>query len=633
MNKLFKVCFPALLAIIVLLSVVMPVNITWQAGHLPTVRFTPEKAYASTTVSYQISASADDAYTASGAITLTGSSLQLDGTSSTVRNVYGRFLNVTIPQGATITAASIDLKSNNAYTGASNIIIYGILEADTATFSTAADADGRSLTTAHTHWAMGNWANATWYGATNDPQEIKDVIQEIVNQGSWASGNDLAIKSVSVPTGIVRSCYGWDSGLHDSGMKLNITYELTASLFTSTISALQVTSTNATLSGNITALGSSDCVLRGFQWGETSGALSENWTESGNFTVGNFTHDITGLTPDTPIYYRTVAQDSTRTAYGDENVFRPGTWTLVFIPDPQNMTSDEPAMWLAENTWIAGQNSTLNIKIAMTAGDLGDSNNRSADYVNANAGFDILTTAGIPWLPVPGNHDYTIPLSNNLTMYNTYFPESDFTGFSWFGEGYPGGTTNSNYALLNIFGTDYIFIELMYLPSEAALTWMDGLLTTYSTYKAIISTHAYQNTDGTYVIPPHDDIWNVLKTHDNVRMILSGHMHTPPDYENMARTTVYGDSGNAINEIQFDMQDDDHGNGWVRYYVFLNDRTVEAYSYSVDDNSYNTAAYAQFEFVLDAVTTGGAKAIIIGAGGVLVIGCGVAIFRIFRRRR
>lgn len=59
-----------------------------------------------------------------------------------------------------------------------------------ADFNTEADVAGRILTTATVAWGDGSDLGVGWWGST---VEIKTVVQEIVDRGSWASDNDIVI--------------------------------------------------------------------------------------------------------------------------------------------------------------------------------------------------------------------------------------------------------------------------------------------------------------------------------------------------------------------------------------------------------------------------------------------------------
>ena len=130
-------------------------------------------------------ASADDAKQNGTAMSLTASM-----TVSTATNYLGvRFPNVTVPQGATINSATltVDVPSTSSDTP-NGVTWYGELATDAAAFTTtASDITNRSLTTATTVWSGAN------IGAGDHDLTVTSIVQEIVNQGGWASGNAMAL--------------------------------------------------------------------------------------------------------------------------------------------------------------------------------------------------------------------------------------------------------------------------------------------------------------------------------------------------------------------------------------------------------------------------------------------------------
>ena len=70
------------------------------------------------------------------------------------------------------------------------LTLKGQLIGNAPTFtSTSGNISSRALTTASTAWTPSTWSSGSDY---NSP-DISAVVQEIVNQGAWASGNSLAI--------------------------------------------------------------------------------------------------------------------------------------------------------------------------------------------------------------------------------------------------------------------------------------------------------------------------------------------------------------------------------------------------------------------------------------------------------
>ena len=122
-----------------------------------------------------------------------------------------RFLNVTVPKGATITAAYLTFHAYAVDGAIPTTYIDGDDEDNCATFSTAADYDARPRTTAAVAWTPAAWVGGTWYNSAS----IVAVIQEIVNRAGWISGNALALFWRDAPgwggiSGYLEA-YSWDN--------------------------------------------------------------------------------------------------------------------------------------------------------------------------------------------------------------------------------------------------------------------------------------------------------------------------------------------------------------------------------------------------------------------------------------
>ncbi len=103
-----------------------------------------------------------------------------------------RFTNVAIPPGAVITKAQIEFTVDGPYSQTVNIQFRGELSANTSTFDNYIRPDNRPLTQATVLWnvpAADNWVVHQKRYSPN----LKNIIQEIVNQSAWQSGNALTI--------------------------------------------------------------------------------------------------------------------------------------------------------------------------------------------------------------------------------------------------------------------------------------------------------------------------------------------------------------------------------------------------------------------------------------------------------
>ena len=119
-----------------------------------------------------------------------------------------RFQNVTIPAGATITFADIEFVADEADTVATSLTLEGQLDINPATFTTTAfDISGRTNRTSAVAWnGLPAWA----IDDKHKTPDIKDIIQEIVNQAGWGSSNQSLVIIVSGPTLAKRVAKSYD---------------------------------------------------------------------------------------------------------------------------------------------------------------------------------------------------------------------------------------------------------------------------------------------------------------------------------------------------------------------------------------------------------------------------------------
>ncbi len=97
-----------------------------------------------------------------------------------------------------------------------------------------------------------------------------------------------------------------------------------------TNAATSITTTSATLRGNIDSKGGSSVLEKGFDWGTSSGSLENELTQTGTYSTGSFTKYLSGLTPGTKYYFQAKARNSSGWAYGSELSFTAGTAPLYF---------------------------------------------------------------------------------------------------------------------------------------------------------------------------------------------------------------------------------------------------------------------------------------------------------------
>jgi hypothetical protein len=261
-----------------------------------------------------------------------------------------------------------------------------------------------------------------------------------------------------------------------------------------------------------------------------------------------------------------------------------GGFSVVFLPDTQAMV--QTAAYRAGLTqmmdWIVENKTALNIQAVAGVGDVVETVGTAAEWVAADASFDVLDADGtVPYLVAAGDHDYdsisTDTTVHVSTTFNSYFPQSRYTARSWWAGGFYEASHSENaYNILTIEGQAYIFIQLEARPRAAVLTWFDGLLTTHADKKAIVTSHAYLTSDNARD-PYGDSIWDKIKLHDNVIWVGCGNYVDPDGY---GRLTSQTNGGKDVHQVLFDTQTLEYGGPWLRVVKFHPGGQIISQTYS-----------------------------------------------------
>ncbi|WP_448699324.1 metallophosphoesterase [Mucilaginibacter sp. AW1-3] len=275
----------------------------------------------------------------------------------------------------------------------------------------------------------------------------------------------------------------------------------------------------------------------------------------------------------------------------------PGTdFNIVVMPDIQYETSNKngatDSMLTSQIRWIKAHQADSNIVYVIGLGDItDDGDSQPFQWVNAKNAYYMLESpltglpSGIPYGLAVGNHDQYpnqgFPLTDATSQYNTYFGTSHFSGRSYYGGNYTGGSgaNDSHYDLFSGGGLDWICIYLEYDSQNqdrtAMNTWAYNLLGTYASRKAIIVTHYFLDngspapwgaTGGVNATNSQGQgIYDRLKTRRNVCLFLSGHVGGEA-----YRQDTY--QGRTIKTIMADYQfNTNGGNGYMRLMHFSRD--------------------------------------------------------------
>ncbi|MBF0453999.1 MAG: VWA domain-containing protein [Magnetococcales bacterium] len=113
------------------------------------------------------------------------------GGSGSDQRVGLRFQNLLVPQGATITGATLGFKAAAASSSALSLTLKGDAADHSSPFTTATgNLSSRSVTSAATAWnSIPAWDTV---GGSYQQGDVKSIVQEIVNRSGWCGGNALS---------------------------------------------------------------------------------------------------------------------------------------------------------------------------------------------------------------------------------------------------------------------------------------------------------------------------------------------------------------------------------------------------------------------------------------------------------
>ena len=146
-------------------------------------------AAAPITLTLAVGSADSDANEVAGALQ-SGSTMWIGNEAATGSIAAARFAGVTIPRGATVTSAHLEVRA--AATNWNRIAFEYQAEASgqSAPFGPGALPSQRPLSAARVnHLTDAQWVSGTWY--TLD--EVAPIVQEIVNRADWGPGNALSI--------------------------------------------------------------------------------------------------------------------------------------------------------------------------------------------------------------------------------------------------------------------------------------------------------------------------------------------------------------------------------------------------------------------------------------------------------
>jgi hypothetical protein len=279
------------------------------------------------------------------------------------------------------------------------------------------------------------------------------------------------------------------------------------------------------------------------------------------------------------------------TLSGDPNWY-PDTnyWSVVQLADTQIVAESWPAELAPQVEWIINHATEQKTGMVMHLGDVVNTENIVAQWTVSDTEFSKFDAASLAWMVTPGNHDYVTPWSSDPsavpTTFLSYFGPTRFELKPYWG----GHSLNelNTWTTISLGGVTYIFLMLELDTPAAAITWAESIITAHLGVPVIVGTHQYllDDTQARSTVPVirtggvgGDTLWAMLKTHDEVRMVLCGH------YVNASgdgHLTSLNDAGHDVHQIISNYQERYHGSNQLvrlyRIYPALNMMQVRTYS-------------------------------------------------------
>ena len=251
-----------------------------------------------TVITSQVNASGNDSYyhqttpntQSTGSINTTANDDPAGtfGTGQTNVGTEMLFSNITIPQGATINQAYFyGTSSGSDSTDTVNSVIQGVKATNAAMATTTGGGAGSfenpPFTTASVNWnAIPHWTSGTQYQSP----DITAIIQEIVNQGGWVSGNDIVINwndlggnSTQTSSGNIRRFESYDN-VYANAPTLLIAYTASGGTTTSTSSSTSTSTSISSTSSSTSISSTSSSTSQSTSTSQSSTSSSTSTTQS-----------------------------------------------------------------------------------------------------------------------------------------------------------------------------------------------------------------------------------------------------------------------------------------------------------------------------------------------------------------
>ena len=241
-----------------------------------------------------------------------------------------------------------------------------------------------------------------------------------------------------------------------------------------------------------------------------------------------------------------------------------------------------------QTNWIVDNKDELNVPFVVHVGDVVDQQSVAGEWEAADKAMDILTTGGVPYSVIPGNHDVSDMNARSSTAISANYrarfgasamaAQSSATGSTLLGTFQDG--LSSAY-LFEAEGRTWMSLAIAWNASDDTFAWAQGTLSAHKNVPVVLSSHAVINIAEDQASPAAwwwgDLLWDQLvRKNDQIILTVNGHFH------GSTKRTLINDFGNPVHQVLTDYQmAADGGNGIMTLFEFdLSNQKIDVESVS-----------------------------------------------------
>ena len=216
-------------------------------------------------------------------------------------------------------------------------------------------------------------------------------------------------------------------------------------------------------------------------------------------------------------------------------------FSYALIPDTQLYTQSYPEIFRQQTQYIADRADENETVMALHMGDVVNRPWLSEEYQwhAADAAFDVLDEAGVPYAITWGNHDYDNGTNSRL-LYERYFSADrlrESAGDLW-GDSYG---IDDAYYLMERDGAKIMVLTVGFFAGDADLAWAADAIAAHPDHSVILVTHSYTGSPGGLSGEGPRIRDALVAPYPNVKLVLSGHVSgVGLHYEEIDGRPVYG---------------------------------------------------------------------------------------------